>query len=130
MGMRILIVEDNKLIRTGLVALFSRKGHIPITRIDTTGVESLLEICPQDLVLTDNNLGFGKESGLALARRLHEKGVNVVLLSADPQAVHAAIIDGIKALTKPATYDEIIKAAGGEDGVKSGDNSSRAAADA
>ena len=81
---KVLIVEDNDSMRNFMARFVSIAGHKTIECHSTTEAERLVDIeCP-DMVLTDHDLAPREEKGLELATRLKEKGVRVIVMSADP----------------------------------------------
>ncbi len=70
---KILIVEDDKNIVTYLTTILLGAGYICLTAPCTERARALLETEPGvSLVLLDQNLGEGSESGLALLTALRQ----------------------------------------------------------
>ena len=98
---RILYIEDDEQLRESGEKLLKLQGHSVITREDTNRAESLADLWKPHLVITDHELGAGKETGLELAVRLKKDGINVVMLSGCPTAYDEAMILGIPFFMKP-----------------------------
>ncbi len=109
---RILIVDDDRLILTGLAANLEDRGYV-VTKA-ATGEEAvaLAETTQPDLVLMD--ICLPGISGIEAARRIQEKmNIPVIFLSAldDPEVVRAAITLGsLSYLVKPITVKQLVPA--------------------
>jgi DNA-binding NarL/FixJ family response regulator len=102
MSLRCLIVDDNSSFREEMRALLEEQG-IEVVGDAASGVEALQEIAElePDVALIDIDLGG--ESGLALARRLHEDisradGLKVILISTHDQSEYADLIEASSAV--------------------------------
>ena len=103
---RILYIEDNELLRDSTEVLLKQVyGHSVITRPDTDKADAIASIWRPDLVLTDHDLGRGKETGLELAKRLQADGVKVAVLSGSPEARG----QGVPFFYKPGNMDALLK---------------------
>lgn len=109
---KILYIEDHKLIREATEALLVRMRHSVITRVDTDKADAIVDQWRPDLVITDHNLGSGKETGLELAKRLHADGCKVVVLSGCPVAAREAEEADIPFFHKPCGLPELLKSMG------------------
>ena len=98
---KILYIEDDKLLRESTEMLLVRFGHSVIPRVDTRKADALVDLWQPDLIITDHNLGGGKETGLEMAKRLKEGGYKVAMLSACPHAHDDAKAIGIPFFYKP-----------------------------
>ncbi len=104
-SLRILVAEDDAIVREALVTLVKRLGHAAIPVRDGAGALDAVSACPPDLVLSDIRMPI--VSGLELCRRLKgnpsTQPIPIVLITAmgeeqRPVAL-AAGADGF--LTKP-----------------------------
>ena len=98
---RILYIEDDERTRGCTTTMLKRLGHSVIPRIDTAKIDALASIWKPDLVITDHDLGEGKEKGLQAALKLRGLGINVVMLSGNHDASTEAIAAGIPFFIKP-----------------------------
>lgn len=78
--LRCLIVDDNSSFLDAARALLEREG-IVVLGVSTTAARGLADAqaLEPDVVLVD--VVLGEESGFQLARRLHEAGFRVVMIS-------------------------------------------------
>ena len=106
---RILYIEDDRYIRDVTVMLLKRAGHSVIPKADTDKVTALVSIWKPDLVITDHELGQGKEKGLDAALRLKADGVKVALLSSSPDACTGAREAEIPFFYKPYDIAALLK---------------------
>ena len=104
---KVMIVEDDDLIRKSTVKILGFKGIEAKGFIDCECAENEIDQYHPDLVVTDNNLGLGKEKGIDFARRLKAKGMPVCLCSSDIEAMEQAAEDGIPCFLKPIEADDI-----------------------
>jgi len=108
----ILIVDDDRLILTGLANGLEERGYV--VRKAATGEEAvaLADTAPPDLVLMD--ICLPGISGIEAARRIQEKAnVPVIFLSAtdSEEVVRMAIALGsISYLVKPITITQLVPA--------------------
>src|SRR5450432_2533683 len=109
--MRILVMEDERLLARHIVSVLSRQGHAAVAQYDgAVGLQEALRDHP-DLIVLDLNLpGL---DGLSVLGRLHEAGspARVLILTARGEVEHR--IRGLKAgaddyLTKPFSMDELV----------------------
>jgi CheY-like chemotaxis protein len=99
----VLIVDDDRHIVAMLASLLGDEGYVVRKAYDGLSALQEAEISPPALVLSD--IAMPRLNGLALAQRLRERDIPVVLLSAavaDPQ-----LID-IPFLPKPFDLDQIL----------------------
>ena len=104
----VLVVEDDESIRNSLNILLSREGYKVILWPCSTGVEKLIRRIHPDIVLTDHNLGPNEEAGFSLAIKLKDKGVKVMLMSADPVIGEAAADNDLAFIQKPFGIEPLI----------------------
>ncbi len=92
--MRVLIAEDQALLREGLARLFLDAGHEVVGLAgDADEARRALEADPPDLLVADIRMPpTHSEEGLELARRVreHHPDVGVLMLS---QHVHGGVVD-------------------------------------
>lgn len=84
----VLIVDDDRAIVSALADFLRDEGYQVRTAFDGLAALAESDLAPPDLVLSD--IAMPKLNGIALAQRLRERGVPVVLLSAavsDPKLV-------------------------------------------
>lgn len=84
--MRILYIEDDEMLRNTTDTMLVALGHSVLTRVDTHKADAIVDQWNPDLVITDHNLGEGKETGLELAKRLHANGQKVAICSGNDDA--------------------------------------------
>ena len=100
MGIRVVLAEDNTLLREGVAQLLERADDIELvgTAVDRPSLEALIEAESPDLVVTDIRMPpTGTDEGIQIAAQLRETRpeVGVVVLSqyADP-AYALALLEG------------------------------------
>ena len=100
MGIRVVLAEDNTLLREGIAQLLERVDDIELvgTAVDRPTLEALIEAESPDLVVTDIRMPpTGTDEGIQIAAELRQTHpeVGVVVLSqyADP-AYALALLDG------------------------------------
>lgn len=108
--MRILIVEDDKLIGNGLQQALLQEGHAVDWMLDGESGISALKNEPFDLCILD--LGLPKKSGLEVLReaRLHRIEINIIVLTAQDKPEEKVIGLDYGAddyLTKPFDISEL-----------------------
>jgi DNA-binding NarL/FixJ family response regulator len=115
MTIRVVLADDHRIIREGLVALLDREPDICIVAEAADGVEAVnatLELRP-DLVIAD--LSMPKLNGIEAIRRILDKmpETRTMCLSihSDPQRVAAAIDAGARGyLLKDCAFEELVQA--------------------
>ena len=100
MGIRVVLAEDNTLLREGVARLLEREDGIDLvgTAVDRPSLEALIESESPDVVITDIRMPpTGTDEGIQIAAMLRETRptVGVVVLSqyADP-AYALALLEG------------------------------------
>lgn len=102
---KIFYIEDYDSMKDLMLMLLARRDHTVIHRYDTDKAEAMISIWKPDLVITDNDLGAGKEKGLDLAIRLHADGIKVALLTGNYEAGFEASLAGIPYFIKGVEFD-------------------------
>jgi DNA-binding response OmpR family regulator len=109
MAARILIVEDEMLVALELESVLQELGH------DVAGIVPDLQAAELyfdealDLALVDLNLRDGL-TGPEIGKRLSERGVTVLFITANPSILGLGIAGAIGVVTKPTDH-ETVKAA-------------------
>lgn len=110
---RVLIVEDNDRLRESMVMLLGLHDIEAVGVPDSeaaefaiTGLDQLTE-SEGYFVITDHNLGEGKETGLDYAIRLKARGIPVCISSAKDMSFEADK-EGISFYIKPANLLKIV----------------------
>ena len=100
---KILVVDDEKLIRTSLEKYFTQQGHPVVTAGDAAEAQQRMDDDPAQVVLLDVRLP--DRSGIELLADWTDSGVTVpvVMMTADPQ------LDDVKAAIKLGAYDFVSK---------------------
>lgn len=111
--MRVMCVEDERLVRLALRGMLARMGHIVCAEA-SSGEEALdlHEHANPDVVLMDIQLE-GELDGIQTARSLNDRRPTpVVYLTAytDDATRRRAMIDGSEFLVKPADFDSLSRA--------------------
>lgn len=99
----VLIVDDDRHIAEMLAALLEGEGYTVRKAYDGMSALQEAELAPPDLVLSD--VAMPRLNGVALARRLRERDIPVVLLSA---AVSDPRLSDVPFLPKPFDLDQIL----------------------
>lgn len=100
MPARILIVEDEMLVALDLEAILEDLGHAPVgIAPDLASAEGLADETI-DLALVDLNLRDGL-TGPEIGKRLSERGVTVLFITANPRLLGEGISGTVGVLTKP-----------------------------
>ena len=104
--MKILLIDDDELMRNGFKALLERRGHTVFLYDTGEGaVDYSLKLCP-DITLTDHNLGLC-DTGLVIAGALITEGRKAVLMSGDLTIAHAALDAGVPFIPKTEIHEII-----------------------
>lgn len=103
MERNVLIVDDDRHIVAMLASLLEDEGLVVRKAYDGLTAFQEAELSPPDLVLSD--IAMPKMNGLALAQRLRDRGIPVVLLSA---AVANPNLTGIPFVPKPFDLDQLL----------------------
>ena len=110
---RILIIDDDEVLRYALNKALTRLGYEVIEAADLCGTEQQLHNHEVDWVVLD--LRLGHESGLVLAEHIlrHDPTISIVIITgyASVSTAVEAIRLGVKDyLIKPATAEDIVAA--------------------
>ena len=100
---KILIVDDEKLVRISLKEYFERHGYAAVIAEDAAEADHLIQAEQPNAVLLDVRLP--DRSGMALLEQWKQAGVTavVVMMTADPK------LDDVKAAIKMGAYDFVSK---------------------
>ena len=109
MAARILIVEDEMLVAMELESILHDLGHEPVGIAPDLERAEQLATEPVDLALVDLNLRDGL-TGPMVGKRLCERGVSVLFITANPRLLGDGITGTVGVLTKP-TDEETVRAA-------------------
>jgi DNA-binding response OmpR family regulator len=109
MSARILIVEDEMLVAVELESILEDLGHAPVGIAPDLNAAEQLAAEPIDLALVDLNLRDGL-TGPEIGRRLSERGVTVLFITANPRVLGEGIAGTVGVLTKP-TDEATVRAA-------------------
>ncbi|MFO7637620.1 MAG: response regulator [Clostridia bacterium] len=110
--MRIMIVDDEKSIRSTMCEYLKGKGYEVLEAENVPKALNLLKEHPVDIVLTD--IIMPGQSGLALLDAVNsmQKEVLVVIMTGDPStdtAIAAIRSQAYDYLTKPVRFDELLQ---------------------
>lgn len=109
MSANILIVEDEMLVAIELEAILEDLGHCPVgIAPDLDSAEGFAD-GQIELALVDLNLRDGL-TGPEIGKRLSERGVTVLFITANPRLLGDGIAGTIGVLTKP-TDEATVRAA-------------------
>lgn len=98
--MKILLIEDEEMLRNCFRAYLERNGHTVYEYNRGEGaVDYALKMRP-DVVLTDHNLTPDGIKGLEVAGELQREGQRVVLMSGDQTVAGFAALAGISFVEK------------------------------
>ena len=109
MAARILIVEDEMLVAIELEGLLEDLGHDPVGIVPDLQAAELYFDEALDLALVDLNLRDGL-TGPEIGKRLGERGVTVVFVTANPSLLGNGVAGAIGVITKP-TDGQTVKSA-------------------
>jgi CheY-like chemotaxis protein len=109
-ALKVLLVEDDSILRDLLQAILVQHGYAVTTAADGLDALEHIRACPPSVVLTDGQIpGL---TGFQLAERIAALGLTipVVLLSGDAAGVDAAQRKHLAAcLGKPCPVDELLQ---------------------
>jgi DNA-binding response OmpR family regulator len=109
MSARILIVEDEMLVAFELENVLEDLGHEPVGIVPDVQAAELYFDEALDLALVDLNLRDGL-TGPEIGKRLGERGVTVLFITANPSLLGSGVAGAIGVITKP-TDEDTVKAA-------------------
>jgi DNA-binding response OmpR family regulator len=109
MPAKILIVEDEMLVAMELESILEDLGHEPVGIAPDLRTADHYAALPLDLALVDLNLRDGL-TGPEIGKRLGERGVTVLFITANPRLLGDGIAGAIGVLTKP-TDEPTVRAA-------------------
>lgn len=110
---RLLVIEDNRLLRDGISALFSRHHDIKVVAAIGSSVDILREIrkFKPDVILLD--LGLRNHNSLEIVRTVKKSSDKTKLITMDLVPTQEDILEFVKAgvsgfLVKDATIDDFL----------------------
>ena len=106
MPAKILIVEDEMLVAMELESILEDLGHEPVGIAPDLATADQYASLPLDLALVDLNLRDGL-TGPDIGKRLGERGVTVLFITANPRILGDGIAGAIGVLTKPTDEDKV-----------------------
>lgn len=111
--LRILLAEDNDLVRDGLRMLLDQEPDISIVSAAADGAEALAELENNDVDIVMTDLNMPKMDGFELMEKLQQRKpeIRIIVFSALSNTTHIAraFRAGASAyLTKDNTSDEVI----------------------
>lgn len=109
MPAKILIVEDEMLVAMELEAILEDLGHEPVGIAPDLAAADNYSQEKLDLALVDLNLRDGL-TGPEIGKRLSERGVTVLFITANPRLLGDGIAGTVGVLTKP-TDEATVRAA-------------------
>lgn len=95
---RILLIEDNRLLRDGIAAMLNKRGefHVVARSEDADSVRQLKRMKePPDVILLD--LGLEREDSMKLMSLLREESSEARVIAMDILPDHADVIEFVKA---------------------------------
>ena len=107
--MRILLVDDDEALRSGLAELLKRSGHAVMVAGD--GARALPHLEEAELLVTDVRMPAIDGLGLLREARLRRPGLEVIVMTgfgSIPSAVDAMRLGARAYLTKPFEPDELL----------------------
>jgi EAL domain-containing protein (putative c-di-GMP-specific phosphodiesterase class I) len=109
---RLLVVDDEELVRRGLARVLTRAGHQVHLADSAEAALDALAVQPYDVVVTDLQMPRG--DGLSLVRALRERdaGLPAVLLTGQPSVESAAKAlesGAFRYLLKPVASEELLR---------------------
>ena len=118
--MRILLLDDDPVIRSALERILAAAGHEVLEAATASYAVRLLTSCRPDVVLLDVMLGEGELDGLDVARFMRDdpqsQKIPVIITSGLPpeeirQRARTNALDGLRSLMmpKPIDADELLK---------------------
>jgi DNA-binding NarL/FixJ family response regulator len=111
--MRVLLADDQSKVRSALRLVLEQEPRIQVLgeAVDTMGLLDWVKATCPDLVLLDWELpGFEADSTLSTLRQLCP-GLNVIVLSGQPEAHRAALDAGVDAFVSKGDPPERLLAA-------------------
>src|SRR3954452_25208260 len=110
-GMRILIVEDDRLLAAGLAMMVESAGHEVVGHAATVrATMDLARSHSPDLTLMDIDLGLGG-SGVAAARGMKKHhGLVSLFVTQHPDRARQAADAALGVLVKPYKSDAVVRA--------------------
>ena len=111
---RLLVVEDNRLLRDGITTMLKEQPDLTVVATFGTGENVVQKIVPlkPNIVLLD--LGLRSQNSLEMVRSIRKKSKEVRVIVMDLVPTEADILDFVKAgvsgfLLKDATINDFLK---------------------
>jgi len=108
---RLLVVEDNPILREVMVTILAERGYAVTGLADGLILDQALAAAPVDIALLDICLGEDREDGYALAARLHQRchcGIIMTTALGEREERIRGLDEGADAyLVKPIDFDEL-----------------------
>jgi CheY-like chemotaxis protein len=105
--LRVLVADDETLVRTALRRLLERRGHLVEEAADAYEAVDLLEHHAFDAVLVDRRMPGGGASVLAWLEE-HRFPGTVILMTGELAADAQDVLDGVRRLQKPFPFPSVI----------------------
>lgn len=125
MPAKILVVEDEMLVAMELESILEDLGHEPVGIAPDLATADQYAALPLDLALVDLNLRDGL-TGPEIGKRLGERGVTVLFITANPRILGHGIAGTIGVLTKPTDEEKVREAVDYALKLRSGERDLRA----
>ena len=112
---RILIVDDEAMIRALLTEILSQEGYDVIAAEDGEVAVSILEVGGIDLIITDMLMPRGSGIDVLRAARRCDTRIQVIVMTGHPSiegAVELATLDVTDYISKPFDLDAILELVG------------------
>lgn len=106
---KILIIEDDEMLRKSFKLLLTREGYKVMEWVSSTYADKVISEFKPDIVITDHNFKPEEELGYSLALRLMEKGIKVILMSADSSIGIDAAANNLPFVQKPSPLKALLE---------------------
>lgn len=111
--MRVLIIEDNDILRGNIKKYLEIKGHVADDHDSFEGATYKVMTWSYDIIILDLGLGSSEWDGLDICREIREKGNTVPILMLTARTLTPQKIEGLDSgaddyMTKPFDYEELV----------------------